>query len=196
MSKPLTIDELKALQVGDWVWLERVSEEEIPAQLYDEQFYYRVAAVGDDYKEKFFEAVGGELRHRAILNYEDYGKTWLAYKNKEQAEAIEERFTHEDSTYYEKALVRLQELENKIAKGEIVELPCKIGDPIWVVYRDFDHRFNEYKIYESTCTGFAFEHGTEIRIVTAFCCYDFDRVSNFTDKSEAEQRLAELRGEK
>lgn len=95
--KSLTIEELKALPVGEWVWIERLSEErETFIQIPDNQFYYRVAAVGDDYKEKFFEVVGGELRHRAILNYEDYGKTWLAYKNKEQAEA----------------------------KGEIVELPC------------------------------------------------------------------------
>ena len=76
----------------------------------------------------------------------------------------------------------------------MIELPCKIGDTIWVVYRDFENRFNEYKICESKCVGFMFEHGTNIRIITSFSCYDCDRVGNFLDKSQAEARLQELRG--
>ncbi len=35
-----------------------------------------------------------------------------------------ERFTNKDSTYYEKAMQRLQELENKIESRLLIELPC------------------------------------------------------------------------
>lgn len=73
MSKPLTIDELKALPVGEWIWVE-----------YDE---YRLD--------------GGCVRICSIDNecliiqntipsttylFSDYGTKWFAYKNKEQAE--------------------------------------------------------------------------------------------------------------
>ena len=152
--KPLTIDELKALSVGDWVW---VVDKETPLHT----GYYQIHG---------FAKTHIHLNREAciwVVPKALYGKDWIAYKNKEFAES----------------------------KGEWVVLPCKVGDPIWVVYRDFDHGFNEYKIYESTCTGFAFEHGTEIRIVTAFCCYDFDRVGNYTDKSKAEARLKALQKE-
>lgn len=87
---------------------------------------------------------------------------------------------------------RLAELEDKMENGILIELPCKVGDTVWVVYEDDDR---EYKIYEAKCVGFAFENGTNIRIVTNFCCYDFYRKGTFTDKSEAEQKLKELQGE-
>lgn len=159
---PLTIEQLKALPVGDWVWVVFPTVPDLMESTYirkspssDDSRLYDALDVDDEGKETF-------------ICYSSYGRTWLAYKNKEQAEA----------------------------KGEIVKLPCNIGDPIWVVYRDFDHGFNEYKIYKATCVGFEFEHGTEIRIVTTFCCYDFDRVGNYTDESAAKRRLEELRGEK
>lgn len=83
MSKPLTIDELKALQVGDWVWV-------VSSSILATPDYFRIKnraimfCVSNDYK-------------RICFDYSDYGTKWLAYKNKEAAEA----------------------------KGEIVELPFK-----------------------------------------------------------------------
>lgn len=80
--KPLTIEELKALEVGDWVWTIHTYGEA------KESAYARI--IGTD--------IDGLVLPTDLMNleYPDYGKTWLAYKNKEQAEA----------------------------KGEIVELPC------------------------------------------------------------------------
>ena len=77
--KPLTIEELKALEVGDWVWVKDLTRSGYAAY------------VQKDTKsnEKFNQLSWA-------LFYSGYGKTWLAYKNKEQAEA----------------------------EGEIVELPC------------------------------------------------------------------------
>lgn len=69
--KPLTIEQLKALEVGDWVWIK------------------------DNLGEKYWRVYSNEGKHLLILAsdcitdrflYSDYGKTWLAYKNKEQAE--------------------------------------------------------------------------------------------------------------
>ncbi len=83
--KPLTIDELKALKVGDWVYIQALTTETSPEfDLQDTEFYYRVAERQDD---TFFEVVGGELVARHYLDWDDYGTKWLAYKNKEQAEA-------------------------------------------------------------------------------------------------------------
>jgi hypothetical protein len=40
----------------------------------------------------------------------------------------DDRFTRADSTYYEKALQRLQELENKLESGQLVELEPTLTD--------------------------------------------------------------------
>ena len=72
--KPLKIDELKALQVGDWVWVTGLCEE---------------------YKNTYVHIVGMEYEYfvanySGIYNsfsYSDYGTKWLAYKNKEEAES-------------------------------------------------------------------------------------------------------------
>ena len=89
--KPLTTDELKALKVGDWVWIKILKEE----RHYDllDTGYYRKSKFFDN-EDKMFDT-GWHGFGNSFL-YENYGTSWLAYKNKEQAEA----------------------------KGEIVELPC------------------------------------------------------------------------
>lgn len=75
MSKPLTIEELKSLKVGDWVWL----------MLKDDKGYY-------DQIIDMWVADGWMLFKKAVSMqfYSDYGKTWLAYKNKEAAEGEDE----------------------------------------------------------------------------------------------------------
>lgn len=83
MSKSLTIEELKSLEVGDWVW---ITDSKSKLGTYAR----KCVCYGDD-----------EFRYETIETYEaylysNYGTKWLAYKNKEQAEA----------------------------KGEVVEIPC------------------------------------------------------------------------
>lgn len=85
MSKPLTIDELKALPVGDWVWIKSLLEWD---DYYKTGRYVEIDCIDED--NLCFVADCRDWEYR------DYGKTWLAYKNKEQAEA----------------------------KGEYLELPC------------------------------------------------------------------------
>lgn len=149
--KPLTIEELKALEVDDWVWIESDLDPNW------NKFYA---------KKKFTEIWGSkylELETQSSdygFQYSDYRKTWLAYKNKEQAEC----------------------------QGEVTTTPCKIGAPIWVVYRDND---NELKIAETVCAGLYIDKNS-IKIITNFRCYDYDRIGNFTDKSVAENFLMGL----
>lgn len=80
--KPLTIEEVKALEVGDWVWVE-----------YDEYriegCYVRICAVNDK------QLITSHTLQANAYNFSDYGTTWVAYKNKEQAEAEEYKIYEE-----------------------------------------------------------------------------------------------------
>lgn len=74
--KPLTIEELRNLEVGDWVWVIRKEE--------NQKGYAEIMSLSDDEIElhaHFFWF---------FLDFSDYGTKWLAYKNKEQAEAKDE----------------------------------------------------------------------------------------------------------
>lgn len=62
--KPLTIEELKALPVGDWVWIKHGEVES----------YFRKDVLADN-----------QFATPHFM-YSDYGTKWIAYKNKEQAE--------------------------------------------------------------------------------------------------------------
>ncbi len=74
--KPLTIDELKTLRVGDWVWLEVMGD----------PFWEQLKTYAQKYSsllpdEEFSTNCGRFM-------YLDYETKWIAYKNKEQAEEI------------------------------------------------------------------------------------------------------------
>lgn len=144
--KPLTIEQLKALEVGDWVWVEH-GIHKLYCKIYN--------------NTRDLLGIGGNT----YLDYSDYGTKWLAYKNKEQAEA----------------------------KGEIVELPCKVGDTIYRLHK-YTKEIIEWEVtvieigpYE---TLFICGHsGTKDYMV-----FGETEIGGlfFVNKSEAERRLAEL----
>ena len=68
----LTIDELKSLEVGDWVWV-------VAKEPYERGVYLQK----DTNSQERFNQLSW------TLPYSDYGTKWVAYKNKEQAEAKE-----------------------------------------------------------------------------------------------------------
>lgn len=70
--KPLTIEELKALNVGDWVWIEF----RIECMKKERKCYVQIPNDNEAIMEWNFTP----------LKYSDYGNTWIAYKNKEIAE--------------------------------------------------------------------------------------------------------------
>ena len=70
--KPLSIEEIKQMKLGDWIYLCIDT---------DDKSYGKVFASTD------IKLIVGSIEFPTIkLEYKYYGKTWLAYKNKEQAE--------------------------------------------------------------------------------------------------------------
>lgn len=149
MSKPLTIDELKALEVGDWVWIMA------PPSPFDKGMYVRKHEASNI---EFFK--GETLGWFFADGYETYGK-WIAYKNKEQAKCM----------------------------GEIVELPCKLGQKLYAIYDDKIHEYSGAEINVHEDGRFIFETPTLFPKRLTF------GKDVFLDKVEAERRLAELKGE-
>jgi len=70
--KPLTIQSLKELKSGDWVWIE------------SETYGKTYAVIEDSIQDGVLLSAVSLF---GWLNYADYGTEWLAYKNKEQTEA-------------------------------------------------------------------------------------------------------------
>ena len=76
----LTIEELKELPIGEWVWIVDTSEatkENYGGSMYARKYY-------QSFPDKYFDC--GTLGRLYSFNYVDYGTKWLAYKNKEEAE--------------------------------------------------------------------------------------------------------------
>lgn len=74
----LTIEELKALPIGDWVWLVDI-ESEVGV-------YARKCELNDVDGEEVREVFSYQGIKLFAFELYDYGKSWLAYKNKEEAE--------------------------------------------------------------------------------------------------------------
>lgn len=80
--KPLTIEELKALEVGDWVWI--VENENAYPNHYFHEAYCRIIEPYIDGLCYGWQGAGG------FYEYAEYGTKWIAYKNKEQWENKED----------------------------------------------------------------------------------------------------------
>ena len=72
--KPLTIDELKSLEPGEWVWVIHKIRGE------------RYCKIKDNSDSEGIYLCIGEKGFTDLWFFTDYGTKWLAYKNKEQAE--------------------------------------------------------------------------------------------------------------
>ena len=70
--KPLTVEELKALKVGDWVW---IVDKAMNLTHYRQKNHH-------DTTHCLFERCINDMALN-IFRWKDYGKTWTAYKNKE-----------------------------------------------------------------------------------------------------------------
>jgi len=75
-GKPLTVEELKALKAGDWVWL--VADK---TQGYAYKLEPSLCS-----PEKEWLMLKTYYNFRRALTYANYGTKWIAYKNKEEAE--------------------------------------------------------------------------------------------------------------
>ena len=96
---------------------------------------------------------------------------------------------------YEVMKNRLAELEDKIEQGKLIELPCKVGDKVYVVYRFpdcWEEPDCEYDIFVETVhdiiiTEEGFDIGTESRMIGKV-----ERLCVCVTREEAEKKLKEL----
>lgn len=102
MNKPLTIEQLKALEVGDWVWLD---------------FQYSL----DRRRSGYYQIKANKERTKVILcgiEYDyllcDYGTMWTAYKNKEQAENKDEDMIEQIEKAYEHNIAECERCMKKV----------------------------------------------------------------------------------
>lgn len=70
----LTVEEVKRIAFDDWIWIEYDGKKE-----YTQKWF-------EDEKETDERLCANAVSGLYIFYYKDYGKTWIAYKNKEQAE--------------------------------------------------------------------------------------------------------------
>ncbi len=95
------------------------------------------------------------------------------------------------------ALKELSELKEKLESGRLVELPCKVGDIVWVVCGGI----SQYKItefwYDGVFFNFRGENNEYVEEHKRFRFFD-ERIGKtvFLTHEEAEARLKELQEEK
>ena len=70
--EPLTLDELRQMPIRDWVWIDVFHSKEAVSSYYRKYDGYK--------KDEIFWCGYPGLGFRFF--YEDYGKTWLAYRQK------------------------------------------------------------------------------------------------------------------
>ena len=71
-NEPLTLDELRQMPIRDWVWIDVIHSKEAVSSYYRKYDGYK--------KDEIFWCGYPGLGFRFF--YEDYGKTWLAYRQK------------------------------------------------------------------------------------------------------------------
>lgn len=87
--------------------------------------------------------------------------------------------------------IRLAELEDKIEDGTLVELPCKVGDKVYVIAKQ---GMDIYTVEETKIVDFWFN-----KMDNKLYPIDTDGITLneiFITKAEAEKQLEELRGER
>ena len=90
-----------------------------------------------------------------------------------------------------KAINRLCDLEDKIEQGKIVELPCKIGDEVWI------NRYFHSKLLpqKGIVSEMKFLPNMELQIVVKYVGRGRWGKDIFATPEEAKKKLKELEGE-
>ena len=131
----LTIEELKALPKGEWIWCVDITN-----------LNYGSYIQKDTESNTMFNQLSW------VLSYSDYGKSWLAYKNKEQV----------DSDFRD---ISLKCCENCRNKG-FAENKC---DKLTKLFEEHGLRYED-GVYSSSIDRWHKRHD----LMKEFCCDDFD----------------------
>lgn len=100
------------------------------------------------------------------------------------------------SVKHNEILDYINELENKIEQRKIIELPCTIGDIVYVINRN--NKIEKVTVLDYTVNknGFIFEVVVE-DILSKYYLFDFDFNKDwFLTKAEAEKKIKRIRYEK
>ena len=85
-NKTLTLDELRQMPIRDWVWIDVLHSKETVSSYYRKYDGYK--------KDEIFWCGYPGIGFRFF--YEDYGKTWLAYRQKPEEDDRGERKENEN----------------------------------------------------------------------------------------------------
>lgn len=104
-----------------------------------------------------------------------------------------------DTTKLIQYALRLQQLEDKIDADKLVELPCRIGDPVWTImeFLKDGEDYPDYKIVRGTVKAFHLEDKFYIVVrhgVERPNYYSLDRC--IFNEEEANKKLKELNDKK
>lgn len=165
--KALTLEQLKALEIGEWVYV-------VDLENKSGGYYHLITPYSNTFCG---ETIDGERHSMYICQYSSYGKTWVVYRNKEEAEC----------------------------KEKIVKLICEVDDKVFVpwVYEE-KSGIDEYKItkihllkgsieYQTNIIDYEYCHPLSQFNHSVLIDYDFNE-KWFTDRKLAEQKLKVLRG--
>ena len=92
---------------------------------------------------------------------------------------------------------RLWDLENKIENGTLIELPCKVGDALWVINECYIHKKEKCSYFIDNLQVETIEFNG--RGVLLLCNNGGHYIWNktvFLTREEAEERLKEKKNEK
>lgn len=111
----------------------------------------------------------------------------------------------DNAEYWLKVYFKLKEYENLEEQGRLIKLPCKVGDTVWdndcgrpCVYTITAFSFGECEEYicePVTTKEVVFYHTNSSGSITGSFAESEIGKSVFLNKSEAEEKLKELRGE-
>lgn len=110
MNKPLTIEQLKALPISEWVWV-------IDKCIYGNGIYCTIDCQDDD--EPI--CILSSRINTQVYKFDDYGKTWTAYKNKEQAECADDIERKAQKAMAKKIFQEMYDIVNE-SRDEVITL--------------------------------------------------------------------------
>lgn len=104
------------------------------------------------------------------------------------------RYTRRNFKYEEGSpMERLQELENKLDDGYLLEAPCKIGDTVYAVAEAIDTTEEEYEIYAYKAEGVMWDGKTWNIIDDSELINELGTEWAILDRTEAEHLLMDRR---
>lgn len=141
------------------------------------------------------------MKYERLTKRTENGYAMYANRNKTNFDNVYEAYNTLNKEYAQ-LLDRLAELEDKIEAGTLVELPCKVGDTVWLVkYLTCDGTlpvkvFDEWTIKSIVLTKYGMVFSGTHEGTDDFRLFDEDeyKVNWFTNREQAEARLKELRG--